>query len=289
MTKVTELCGPPGSRPVFICDFSPPRGASPALLDGARVVEPDLLCVAYSPGKSVRVDPATAAYVIRRDTGKEVIFTLATRDMNRLALQNHLLGASLLGLENVIVVGGDPFTDRELESVKDVSDFSTTTLIGATAAMNSGVDYRGLKLRSSTDFCIGATLDLAKGVEREARLAHRKAKAGAHFFITQPVYDMEKVQRFQETYAALAGEPFTLPLFIGVQVPDAQGLLFGEVPDATRRELEAGRDGVDIALEHIRRCAEGGYRNVYLIPPIFRGGRRDYLAAQRVLQAARAG
>ena len=53
------------------------------------------------------MDPAIAAYAIRQQTGRDAIFTLATRDMNRLATQNHLLGAAMLSLDNVIVVGGD--------------------------------------------------------------------------------------------------------------------------------------------------------------------------------------
>ena len=139
MSKVTEKCD--GSdRPVVICDFSPPRGSDPALLSGAHSVTPDFLCVAYSPGKAVRVDPAIAAYAIRQQTGRDAIFTLATRDMNRLATQNHLLGAAMLGLDNVIVVGGDAFTERDLSAVKDVRDFRPTELIAAIKSMNQGVE-----------------------------------------------------------------------------------------------------------------------------------------------------
>ena len=46
--------------------------------------------------------------------GIDATFTLATRDMNRLALQSQLLGAQMLGLENVIVVQGDPFSPSRL-------------------------------------------------------------------------------------------------------------------------------------------------------------------------------
>jgi homocysteine S-methyltransferase len=287
MAKVTERCGSGTGRPVFICDFSPPRGADPALLHGARAVDADFLCVAYSPGKSVRVEPAIAAHVIRQQTGKDVLFTLATRDMNKLAIQNHLLGAGLLGLENVIVVGGDTFTDRDLARVKDVSDFTTTGLIAAIRAMNQGVDYRELKLRSSTGFCIGATIDLGRGIDREARLTHRKAAAGADFFVTQPVYDLEQVERFHERYESVAGERLLQPLFLGLQVMDARGLIFGDVPEGARRDLDNGREGIEIAIELLHDFVAGGFTNIYLVPPIFRGGLRDYEAAQRVLEAAR--
>jgi 5,10-methylenetetrahydrofolate reductase len=286
MAKVTEICREIRDRPVFICDFSPPRGADPTLLEGARAVDADFLCVAYSPGKSVRVDPAIAAHTIRQQAGKDVVFTLATRDMNKLAIQNHLLGASLLGLDNVIVVGGDSFTERDLALVKDVSDFTSTGLIAAIKSMNQGMDYRGLKLRSSTDFCVGATIDLGRDMDGEARLTHRKALAGADFFITQPIYHLGQVERFQERYESAAGEKLSSPLFLGLQVLDAKGLIFGEVPESIREDLDRGRDGTDIAIELLHQFVAAGVTNIYLVPPILRGGLRDYEAAQRVLEAS---
>ena len=284
MTKVTEKCED-GNRPVVICDFSPPRGSDPALLSGAHSVYPDFFSVAYSPGKAVRLDPVIAAHAVRQQTGGDAIFTMATRDMNRLAVQNHLLGASLLGLDNVIVVGGDVFTPRDLRAVKDVRDFKPTELIASVKSMNEGVDYKGLKLRAPTDFCVGATIDLGRGVEREARLTRAKASAGADFFITQPVYDLEQIERFLEGYEAAAGEGLSQPVFWGLQVLDAQGLVFGDVPQYIREELDGGRPGADIAIELLDEFLATGITNIYLVPPILRGGLRDYEAAQRVLDA----
>ena len=284
MSKVTEKCD--GSdRPVVICDFSPPRGSDPALLSGAHSVTPDFLCVAYSPGKAVRVDPAIAAYAIRQQTGRDAIFTLATRDMNRLATQSHLLGAAMLSLDNVIVVGGDAFTERDLSAVKDVRDFRPTELIAAIKSMNQGVDYKGLKLRSPTDFCVGAAIDLGRGIEREARLTRAKASAGADFFITQPIYDLRLVERFLEVYEVAAGEELTRPVFWGLQVLDSRGLVFGDVPQGIREDLEKGREGVDIATELLHEFLAAGMTTIYLVPPILKGGLRDYEAAQRVLDA----
>ena len=286
MVKVTEKCGKSDGKPFFICDFSPPRGGDPSLLDGAGSLDADFLCVAYSPGKAVRVDPVIAAHVLKERTGKEVVFTMATRDMNRLAIQNHLLGADLLGLENLVVVGGDPFGERDMGLVNDVSDFTSTELIGAVKSMNEGVDFRGLKLRSPTDFCVGATVDLARGVDREARLLYKKVSAGTDFLITQPVYDLDSLGEFQERYESLAGEELQIPIFVGLQVLEKDGIIFSDVPEKVRRELEEGRHGTDIAMELLHRFFQRGVTNIYLVSPILRGGRRDYQAAQRVLDAA---
>jgi len=286
MVKVTEKCKDGSNSPVFICDFSPPRGSDPALLNGAGAVDADFLCMAYSPGKSVRVDPVIAAHAVRQQEERDVVFTIATRDMNKLAIQSHLLGASLLGLDNVIVVGGDSFTAKDLTMVKDVSDFTSTGLIAAIKSMNQGTDYRGLQLRSPTDFCVGATIDLGRNINKEARLTHRKALAGADFFITQPLYRIDQVEQFQESYESVSGEEFPFPLFLGLQVPDANGLLFGEVPDIIRKDLDRGREGTDIAIELLHKFVGKGITNIYLVPPILRGGLRNYEAARKVLEAS---
>ena len=288
MAKVAERQGKDGDKLVFICDFSPPRGPDPALLDGARLLaEADFLSVAYSPGKSVRVDSAMAAHAIRQRLGRDVAFTIATRDMNKLAVQSHLLGAGLLGLDNVIVVAGDDFSERELAAVKDVGDFKPTELITAVKSMNRGADYRGLKLRSPTDFCVGATLDLSRDIQREARLTHSKLLAGADFFITQPVYDLDRVRRFRESYESVAGERLSAPLFVGLQIPEAGGLALGDMPEGVRKDLERGRGGEDIAIELLRLFIAEGITSIYLLPPVLRGGLRGYEAAQRVMEAAR--
>ena len=124
MAKVTNAYRIGGTKPVIICDFTPPRGTGSEYLDNARKLDVDFISVAYNPGKAVRVDSAMLAYTIKERTGKDVLFNLATRDMNRLALESHLLGASLLGLENLLILGGDPFSRQDLKQVRDVSDFT---------------------------------------------------------------------------------------------------------------------------------------------------------------------
>lgn len=283
MAKVTERCFEATGHSCFICDFSPPRAGDPELLQPAAGLNVDFISVAYNPGKSVRVNPAMLAAAIQQQVEKGVVFTLATRDMNKLALQSQLLGAQMLGLQNVIVVQGDPFNERDLTQVKHVGDFKPTELIAAIAGMNQGEDYRGGRLRAATAFCIGGSVDLGRSIRREARLAHRKMQAGAQFFITQPISDVADAARFRDAYAAVAGEPLTLPVFFGLQVLEQDGIIFSSVPEAVREELAGGRSGVEIALELYQRFHQSGIHNIYLVPPIRRGGVRNYGAAQEVL------
>src|SRR5438045_477045 len=129
MATVTEALAEKRGKPVFICDFSPPRAGKPEYFDDARALEADFICVAYNPGKAVRVDSVAAAHEIKRVTGRDAVFNLSPRDMNRLALESRLLGAQLLGLENVVVVQGDSFTDRDPSA--PVKDYTATGLIAA--------------------------------------------------------------------------------------------------------------------------------------------------------------
>ncbi len=287
--KVTDRVREAPNRPVFLCDFSPPRGGGASAADQARGIDADFICVAYNPGRAVRIDSASLAHAIHAETGTGVCFNLSPRDMNKLALQSHLLGAEALGLQNVVVLAGDSLSQRDQQRMTTVNDFKVTELIDSIGQMNRGVDFRGSSLVQPTDFCIGASIDLSKGVEAEAELAHRKALAGAHFFITQPVFGPDEVAAFNHAYASIAGAVPELPIFWGVQVLVQGGVLFSTIPQQVRDRLEQGESGVDLALEVIRDLREIGVRTFYLVPPILRGGARDYDSAKRVLTQSKAG
>lgn len=287
MAKVIDSLSSRPSGLVIICDFSPPRGSGTGWIEDARGLDDDFICVAYSPGKSVRLDSAIAAHLIRTEARKEVIFNLASRDMNRLAIQSHLLGVAALGLENLVVLQGDGFTEREAGKPGAASRFKPTELIAAIKDMNRGLDYRGRKLDGPTDFCVGGVVDLGKGIRPEARLARRKARAGADFLITQPIHNPQLAERFIDEYRSGPDPALDIPVFFGVQVLVRGGALFSDVPEQIVNDLTKGRPGEEIALETVCRLQALGLSNIYLIPPVLKGGGRDYTAAQRVISSLR--
>ena len=287
MTRVTAAGFEVTGRPAFICDFSPPRSGH--LLDiPSNIPDADFLLVNRNPGRAVRADSAMAAAALKQWTGRDVIFALLTRDMNRLAVQSCLLGAQLLGLENTVVAQGDRFSGRDADLVKDVSDYRPTELITHISRMNRGEDFRGRRLDSPTDFCVGATVDPGQNPVFQAALAYRKVLAGAAFLITQPVYDPEDAARFMAAYGQLSGGPCPVPIYWGLQMLEADGVAFGSVPARLQEELSAGRPGVDIALEVYAGFREAAIPNIYLLPSIRRRGERGYEAAQQFLVSARA-
>ena len=279
--KITEGCFEATGHTSIICDFSPPRSGDSAVVTQAQI-DADFISVAYNPGRAVRTNSAMLAAGIQQ-SGKDALFTLATRDMNKLAVQSLLLGAQLLGLQNVVVVQGDPFGEQDQARVATVNDYHPTGLISAIVQMNQGQDFKEAKLRTPTDFCIGGTVDLGRGIEEEAQLAVRKVQAGAEFLITQPIFDVDHVARYRESYAYHAGKAGTLPIYFGLQILEQDGVLFSSVPESVRADLEGGRSGVDIALELYQEFREARLNNVYLMPPIKRGGARNYEAAKEFL------
>ena len=283
MAKVVDRIHAQTGRPAFICDYSPPRSGRPEDMP-APPQAADFVSAAYNPGRAVRTNAVAAAAVLRDRYGTDPIFTLATRDMNRLALESLLLGAQALGLENVIIVAGDSFGPRDTAAA--VYDYHPTELIAAISNLNSGRDHRGGNLRAPTDFCIGATVDLGRGIEPEASLAARKVSAGAAFLVTQPVFDPADVSRFADAYRRAHGNALSAPVFYGVGLMEPDGVSFASIPQWITHELAAGRTGVDIALEVWEGLRGAGANDCYLVPPIRRSGARNYDAAREFLERA---
>ena len=287
MTKIVDRRAEDEGEVLIVCDFSPPRGGEDELMAPALRLGADFISVAYNPGRSVRVASVLGALWVKQATPSDAVFTVGTRDMNKVALQSLLLGAALHGLENVVVVKGDPFTEREMRNTKPVDDFTPTGLIASITGLNAGVDFRGRSLRTPTDLCVGAAIDLGHDFDRELRLTRRKVEAGAQFFLLQPLFDPHGVVELKDEYERRYGQALTQPLFCGVQVMAPDGLTFGDVPEWVSRDLAKGRPGADIAVEVLQGFVERGLRSIYLVPPVLRGGRRDYEAAQRVIQTVK--
>ena len=272
---------------LFICDYSPPRGSDPQLLEPARDLDVDFISAAYNPGKSTRVTSAFVAHWIKENTDKDVVFTVATRDMNKVATQSLLLGADLVGLENVVIVMGDSFSEKERAVVKAVHDYRPTELVAAVNDMNEGRDFKGLKLRTPTSLCVGATVDLGHSWKRELPLTRKKVKAGAKFFLLQALFKPQQLTDFLGRYADVYDEEISAPIFCGVQVMSPDSIVFGDIPDWVKGDLDKDRSGVDVALQVLGGFLDRGFRSIYLVPPILKGGRRDYEAAVRFLEAHR--
>lgn len=288
MEKITDAYQSKGRRPLVICDFSPARGVFLGILEDVRKLDADFISVNYTPGRVPRADSAMTAHAIHQHTGREVLFTVATRDMNPLALQSHLLGAATIGLQNVLILGGDPFPSTRRRKAGAVGAMLPTELMRIVRGMNEGLDRRGRPLEGATDLCVGGAINLSAHIESETRLTHAKIHAGAHFFVTQPVFDPQRVRELRTAYADSVGEPLNVPVFYGIQVPRLGQITFSPVPSRYQEQLDGGRSGEDIAVEVWEGLSKEGVDALYLVPPVGPSGARDYDAAARFLQRVRA-
>ena len=285
--RLTSFFKESGKKPFFVCDVSPPRLGMSDSISGLLELDPDMFSVSYNPGRSTIMNSVIAATWLQTQTGIETMFTLATRDMNKLALQSLMLGAQFNSLNNVVIVQGDKFSEEEALLACEINDFTPTEMIKATTNMNSRKDFRGRYIHEPTDFLIGAVFDLNKPWERESYLVGQKIKAGADFLIAQPFYDIENAQKFMDYYLEVHDQPLDLPIFWGLQMLEKGSGSFCEVPAEISESIDRGISTVELATQFIEKFQQLGIGSFYLIPPFFKGGRRSYLAAQTLLEEFR--
>ncbi|MBI67283.1 MAG: hypothetical protein CL777_00845 [Chloroflexi bacterium] len=263
--------------PLVICDYSPPRSPRQLNVESIEKLPVDYFSVAYNPGRSPRVDSITVARSLQEKTGKPAIFTIATRDMNKIAIQSQLLGAYMAGLSHVLLLGGDSLSQEELAlGATEVRNYKPTELIASTAELSAGWDYRGKPIQPPPTFCIGAALDTTRDLTKEVLLAEKKIEAGANFFISQPIYEIPEYQNFLTAYRKITGKELSVPVFWGLQMLTSDGPIFGNPPKVFLRNLEEGISSEVIAKKQFAEMKTAGIKGVYLIPPISANGRRSY-------------
>lgn len=157
---------------------------------------------------------------VMMDMGLEPIYQMTCRDRNRLGLQSDLLGASVLGIKNVLALTGDHPVLGDHKDAKPVFDIESVGLLEVINGLNDGHDMAGLELQGKTDFFAGAIVT-PEAVPLEPQLGkfEKKIKAGAQFFQTQAVYDMPKFLKFMD-YA----KQFNVPIMAGILLLKSAGM-----------------------------------------------------------------
>ncbi len=149
------------------------------------------------PRASSRISAFLTAIEITQLSGIETIPHICCRDKNLIGLQSELLSSQAAGLRNLLIITGDPPKVGNYPNVTGVFDVDSIGLISLAASLNKGIDLGGKRLPEQTSFVIGAGINpTAQFVEKEIERAFMKAEAGADFFITQPIYDLEGFSKF---------------------------------------------------------------------------------------------
>ncbi len=154
--------------------------------------------------------------------GLEVIFNLSCSDRNRLALQSELLNAAALGIQNVLILQGTPPSIGDHFEAKPVFDLDVFGLLGAAKRLQEGYDLMGNDLQGKPRFCVGTTVNAgAKGhaLDLEVMDMEKKIRAGAEFFITNSIYDLNLIENFSKKVAH-----FKVPILVSITLLKSVGM-----------------------------------------------------------------
>jgi len=148
---------------------------------------------------SVMRFPSIGGCLAIKEKGGEPILQMTCRDRNRLALQAELLFASSRGINNVLCLTGDAIPVGDHKEAKGVFDLDSLQLLKTVRLMESGQDLGGNDLDGAVEFCAGATVTPeANPIEPQLIKFEKKVEAGAEFFQTQGIYDLDNFAKFME-------------------------------------------------------------------------------------------
>jgi methionine synthase / methylenetetrahydrofolate reductase(NADPH) len=150
-----------------------------------------------SPHASARMSAQSLCIQIQQHTGIETVLNYICRDRNIFSIQSDLLGASSIGLRNVLCVTGDPLKLGNYPDATAVFDVDSIGLVNIVHSLNQGLDIGANSIGTSTNFTVGVAANPgAPDLENELRRFAYKVEAGAEYAITQPVFDLGLLERF---------------------------------------------------------------------------------------------
>jgi homocysteine S-methyltransferase len=212
--------------------------------------------------------------------GVETVPHLTTRDQNIIGLQAALLGAwTVGGVRNVLAITGDPPSVGDYPETSGVYEVDSVGLVKVLNRLNQGTDWAGKTLGGATNFAIGVAVNpVADDLGNEIERFHAKIEAGAHYAMTQPLFDPEHWHAFLKK---LGGKP-AIPILIGIWPLNSykQALRLSNevpgivIPEPLLKSMEAAgaaaRDrGFAVAREMLA-WARTELAGAYLIPPFKR-------------------
>ena len=185
---------------VITCEVGPPKGIEiDKVLDELEPLKGkvDAFNVTDLQSSVMRVGSLAICRLLK-EKGFEPIMQLTCRDRNRLGLQSDVLSAAVLGIENLLCLTGDHPTLGDHPKAMPVFDLDSVQLLSAVKGLMGGKDMAGNDLEGkSPEFCLGAAVNPgADPLEPQLMKMEKKIAAGAEFFQTQAVYEVEKYAAF---------------------------------------------------------------------------------------------
>ncbi len=201
---------------VTLVEIVPPKGIDCSKeIEGARLLASlgvHAINVPDSPRASARMSAQSLCIQIQQQTGIETVLHYTCRDRNVLSIQSDLLGASSIGLRNILCLTGDPPKLGNYPDATAVFDVDAIGLVNIVRRLNHGLDIGSNSIGASTNFTIGVAANPGvPDIEQELRRFAWKVEGGAEYAITQPVFDLRLLELFLKRV-----EEFRIPVIAGI-------------------------------------------------------------------------
>lgn len=191
---------------LVLAEIEPPKGVDvSSMLDSANKVRGrvDAIVIPEISSAVMRMSSLGGA-VLLQSKGFETVMQICCRDRNRLALQADLLAAQALGVGNVMAVTGEDPSHGDHRRIQAVNDIDLIELLEVVQNLKSGRDMAGIELNGAPIFLVGSSINSgASGgaLDLELKELDKKIAAGAEFFVTSPVFDLEAFAGFMKKVA----------------------------------------------------------------------------------------
>ncbi len=249
-------------------EMAPPKGT-----DLSHLLECAKMCVGRVHAANVTdfqsaVMRATslATCKLLKDIGLEPVIQMTGRDRNRIAIEGEMLSAGVFGIENLLALTGDHTSVGDHPKAKPVFDLDSVSILKTASTLNNGTDSVGLELKGKTNFYLGACVTPEYDpIDVQLLKMKKKIAAGAKFFQTQAVYDIDHMRKFRELTKdldckILAGiVPLKSPGMAKFMTANVPGIF---VPDEQIERLKAAgkgnyvQEGIKMAGEFIKQLKE---------------------------------
>jgi homocysteine S-methyltransferase len=267
-------------------EIVPPRGVDATkMLEAVSALKQagvHAVNVPDGPRAQSRMGALMTSLLIEQRVGIETITHYCCRDRNLLGMLSDLLGASAMGLRNLLLITGDPPKMGPYPDATAVFDIDSIGLTNLVSRLNRGLDPGGHDIGVPTRFVIGVGVNpAALDAAQERKRFEYKVEAGAEFAVTQPVFDAAQLERFLASVQhvripVIAGiwpltsarnAEFLANEVPGVVVPDA---IVARMRRANERSKEhAAAEGVAIAREMLARV-RGAVQGIQVSAPFGR-------------------
>lgn len=234
-------------KTVYAVELDPPFDADDAkLLEGAQKLassRADIITIADSPLARSRADSIMMAVKVKEKTGMDVMPHLSCRDKNRIGMRSSLLGGYVNAIRNFLLVTGDPVAKEEQEYTKSVFDFNSIRLMKFLQSMNQEVFHK------DPVFFGGALNQNVTNIDTVVRRMEKKMEAGCSYFLTQPVYSREGIEKIANLKERTGAK-----------------ILIGIMPLVSRRNalfIKNEMPGICVPEEMIQKYREGDSREAY--------------------------